>query len=94
MRGVVQTEVNALSDMTTSFDSAAADRLKAAFDDMLPKIHDHARIHFRDIKCADQRADKIAETVAWFGSGTAAWPRGAKMQLSSPRPSPSRPPGQ
>jgi hypothetical protein len=34
------------------------------FLDLLPKIEIHARIYFRGIKCADQRADKIRETVA------------------------------
>jgi len=32
--------------------------------DLLPKIERHACIFFRHIRCDDQRADKVAETVA------------------------------
>jgi len=39
--------------------------LQAAFlTDLLPKIESHARVFFRHIRCDDQRADKIAESVA------------------------------
>jgi hypothetical protein len=30
----------------------------------LPRIEAHARVYFRDIRCADKRADRIAETIA------------------------------
>ena len=37
---------------------------------LLPRIEAHAKIYFRDIRCADNRADRIAETIAlswkWF----------------------------
>jgi hypothetical protein len=37
---------------------------------LLPRIEVHARVYFRDIRCADMRADRIAETIAlswkWF----------------------------
>ena len=37
---------------------------------LLPRIEAHAKIYFRDIRCAAQRADQIAETIAlawkWF----------------------------
>src|SRR5262245_23693192 len=63
-RGAVQVEVTPLTAMTSSFARAPAERLKAGFNSMLPKIHQHAWIYFRDIKCPDQRADRVAETVA------------------------------
>ena len=44
--------------------------LHARFLLLLPRIETHARIYFRDIRCAAQRADQIAETIAlawkWF----------------------------
>jgi hypothetical protein len=37
---------------------------------LLPRIESHARNYFRDVRCGDTRADRIAETVAvswkWF----------------------------
>jgi hypothetical protein len=42
----------------------APDPLQAQFLNLLPKIQEHARIYFRHVLCADQKADKIAETVA------------------------------
>jgi len=36
----------------------------------LPRIEAHAKVYFRFIRCADKRADRIAETIAlawkWF----------------------------
>jgi hypothetical protein len=49
---------------TDSFDKASTDHLSDAFLAMLPKIHSHARIFFRDVRCPTQKAEKIAETVA------------------------------
>jgi hypothetical protein len=44
--------------------------LQAAFLVILPRIELHAQFAHRGVKCADQRADRIAETVAlayqWF----------------------------
>jgi hypothetical protein len=44
--------------------------VQAAFQRILPRIQLHAEIHFRQVKCPDQRADLIAEVVAlawqWF----------------------------
>jgi hypothetical protein len=44
--------------------------LHARFLTFLPRIEAHARIYFRGIRCADMRADRIAETIAlawkWF----------------------------
>ena len=44
--------------------------LHARFLLLLPRIKAHAKIYFRDIRCAAERADQIAETVAlawkWF----------------------------
>ncbi len=44
--------------------------LHTAFLTMLHKIETHARIFFRDVKCPDKKADRIAESVAlawvWF----------------------------
>jgi hypothetical protein len=38
--------------------------LQTAFLSLLPLIENHARVYFRHLPCADQKADKIAETVA------------------------------
>src|SRR5207244_1943648 len=38
--------------------------LHTQFLGLLPNIEAHARIFFRHVPCADQKADKIAETVA------------------------------
>lgn len=44
--------------------------LHARFLELMPRIETHARIFFRDVRCADSREDKIAETLAlgwrWF----------------------------
>ena len=44
--------------------------LHARFLMMLPRIETHAKVYFRYIRCADKRADQIAETIAlawkWF----------------------------
>jgi hypothetical protein len=44
--------------------------LQNAFISLLPKIQKHAQISFRHLACADQRADRMAESVAlawkWF----------------------------
>ena len=44
--------------------------LHARFLLLLPRIKAHAKIYFRDIRCAANRADQVAETVAlawkWF----------------------------
>jgi hypothetical protein len=38
--------------------------LQQLFLVLLPRIQQQARIYFRDIKCPDRKADKVAETVA------------------------------
>ena len=38
--------------------------LHAAFLTLLPKIEIHANVYFRQFRCPEQRADKVAETVA------------------------------
>jgi hypothetical protein len=38
--------------------------LHAGFLALLPRIEQHAKIHFRDIRSPDTRAEKIAETIA------------------------------
>src|SRR4029077_829997 len=44
--------------------------LKARFLALVPRIKTHAQIHFRDVRCPDTRAEKIAECLAlawkWF----------------------------
>jgi hypothetical protein len=58
--------------MVTSLNRAAVttDSLQASFTALLPRIETHARIRFRDIRCAVRQADCIAEAVAlawkWF----------------------------
>jgi hypothetical protein len=50
--------------------TARTPRLHRLFLVILPRIDAHARISFRDVKCPETRADRIAETVAlcwkWF----------------------------
>jgi hypothetical protein len=46
------------------FRSPSTDQLGAKFLVLLPRLQTHARIHFRDIRCPETRADKIAETIA------------------------------
>src|SRR5438445_9772585 len=49
---------------------ATSHPLHARFLMLLPRIETHAKSCFRDIRCADKRADRIAETIAlawkWF----------------------------
>lgn len=44
--------------------------LHTAFLSILPKIETHAKVHFRSVKCAAKRADRIAEVIGmcwrWF----------------------------
>jgi len=47
--------------MSTVFVDPAA---QAKFLTLLPRIENHARIHFRDIECADTKADRVAECAA------------------------------
>jgi hypothetical protein len=58
--------------MTDSFERASTDHLDTPFLAMLPKIQMHARIYFRGVKCPDQKAERIAETIAlawkWYRS--------------------------
>ena len=50
---------------THSLDPSPANTsLHAAFLELLPKLQTHAHIYFRHVKCADKRADKVAETLA------------------------------
>jgi hypothetical protein len=55
---------------TLSCDSVCADKLHAAFVELLPRIELHASFHFRDMHCAEKRAEMIAEATAlawkWF----------------------------
>ena len=45
-------------------------QLQARFLGILPRIKTHARIYFRNVKCACKKADFIAEVIAlawkWF----------------------------
>jgi hypothetical protein len=60
--------------MATCLDSLAArpdgHSLQARFLALVPRIEKHARIYFRDVRCAARKADCIAETLAvawkWF----------------------------
>ena len=55
---------------TSSLASNASKDLHAAFLAIVPKIEMRARTAFAFCKCSNQRADKVAETVAlawkWF----------------------------
>jgi hypothetical protein len=61
--GAVSLEVAPITACTGSSTQSPID-LHNQFLALLPRIETHARIYFRGIKCADQRADKIRETVA------------------------------
>ena len=54
-----------------SFNGPSPASFHAQFLALLPKIERHAQIYFRDIRCPDKKADKIADTVAlawkWYG---------------------------
>ena len=50
--------------IASSFSSPAPQELHIAFLALVPKIEKRARIAFAYLKCANQRADKIAEAVA------------------------------
>ena len=54
---------------STSLTGASAN-LQERFMSILPRIETHARIYFRDLRCAVRRADCVAEAVAiawkWF----------------------------
>jgi hypothetical protein len=56
--------------MVVSFDATSPDALHADFLVLLPKLQNHAEIYFRHVNCPNQKADKIAETIAlawkWF----------------------------
>ena len=53
-------------------ETASSTRLQQRFLRMLPRIEAQARYAFRDVTCAQRRADAVAETVAfawlWFTS--------------------------
>jgi hypothetical protein len=56
---------------SANFNVSSPDRLQESFvAELLPRVELHARISFRHVRCADQRADKINEAVAlawkWF----------------------------
>src|SRR5438874_5759466 len=55
---------------TSSLDPSTAHPLHAAFLALLPKLQTHAAIYFRDVRCPDTKADKLAECQAlawkWF----------------------------
>ncbi len=54
----------------TSFPVLSIEDLHAAFLKLLPRIELHARIYFRDVRCPQEREDRVAETIAlawkWF----------------------------
>jgi hypothetical protein len=55
---------------TSSFASHSPEQLQVAFLALVPNIEKHARNAFAYYKCANQKADKVAESVAlawkWF----------------------------
>jgi hypothetical protein len=44
--------------------TTSPNHLHAEFLTLVPKLQMHAMIHFRDVRCADEKADKVAEAVA------------------------------
>src|SRR4051812_17166147 len=59
-----------MSASRRSLDPSTAPQLHAAFLALLPKLQTHAAIYFRDVRCPDTKADKLAECQAlawkWF----------------------------
>ena len=55
-----------LSTLSTKPESPAPsiDQLHAEFLAILPRVETHAQIHFRHLRCADKRADAVAEVIA------------------------------
>lgn len=55
---------------SVNFTTTSTDRPHDLFLTILPRIRTHARIYFRDVACAETRADRVAETIAlayqWF----------------------------
>src|SRR5436189_5507246 len=55
---------------TRSLNASTAPQLHAAFLALLPKLQTHAAIYFRDVRCPDTKADRLAECQAlawkWF----------------------------
>lgn len=49
---------------TDAFAGPSPDPVQVQFLALLPKIERHAQIYFRDIRCPDKKADKIADAVA------------------------------
>ena len=63
-------EVAAMVAVTSSSASRSVEELHVAFLALVPKIKKQARNAFAFYKCADQKADQVAETIAlawkWF----------------------------
>jgi hypothetical protein len=49
---------------TCPLPAPAESDLQTGFLSLLPMIENHARVYFRHFPCPEQRADKVAETVA------------------------------
>jgi hypothetical protein len=49
---------------TGSLDAVSSDPLHEQFMAIVPKIETHAGFYFREVKCANKKADKVAETIA------------------------------
>src|SRR6266576_1447088 len=68
--GAVSQEVAPMIASTRSVNASTASQLHAAFLVLLPKLQTHAAVYFRDVRCPDQKADKLAECEAlawkWF----------------------------
>jgi hypothetical protein len=69
--GLYQKVVPLITGSSKSFDAKNADNaLHHQFLALLPKLHTHAAIYFRGIKCPDKKADTFNEMIAlawrWF----------------------------
>jgi hypothetical protein len=49
---------------TLPLNASSSDQLHAQFMAIVPKIETHAGFYFREVKCSNKKADKVAETVA------------------------------
>src|SRR5439155_24749343 len=65
--GAVSQEVAPMTASASSLNPSTAHPLHAAFLALLPKLQTHAAIYFRDVRCPDSKADKLAEceALAW-----------------------------
>ena len=73
-----------MKTLTKAVGHYATDPRHAPFLELLPKLQTHATIVFRTVRCPDQKADKICETIALAWKWYCRLPSVARMCRSSP----------